>query len=78
MTQRRVEAYLAAIPGNLVQDDDPKAVARREKLMELYILHVLPRIGEWDYAREFTQMSPDLREDFKEVGVASSPINRTC
>jgi flagellar biosynthesis GTPase FlhF len=37
------------------------------KLLELYTLHVLPRNGEWDYAREFIMMSELLDDERKEV-----------
>ncbi|KAG0643555.1 hypothetical protein HOY80DRAFT_1007377 [Tuber brumale] len=67
VTQKKIEAYLSASPSLLGSDDDPKAVSQRVKLMELYILHVLPRVGDWEYAREFTQMSPDLDEEQKEA-----------
>ncbi|KAF3924814.1 hypothetical protein ABW21_db0202406 [Orbilia brochopaga] len=59
-TQKHIEAALAELPS---VSDSPKALAQRTKLMELYILHVLPRVDEWDYAREFTQMSPYLDDD---------------
>jgi len=48
-------------------DDDPKALAQRVKLTQLYVLHVLPKVDEWDYAREFTQGCGDLDEAQKEV-----------
>lgn len=67
VTQKKIEAYLSAAPSLLGSDDDPKAVSQRVKLMELYILHVLPRVNDWEYAREFTQMSPDLDEEQKDV-----------
>lgn len=66
-TQKRLEAYMSASSSLMGNDDDPKAVAQRVKLMELYILHVLPKVDEWQYAREFTQGSNDLDDDQKEV-----------
>ena len=65
-TQKRVEAYMSA-SATLNQEDDPKALSQRIKLMELYVLHILPKVDEWDYAREFTQGSNDLDEEQKEV-----------
>jgi len=67
VTQKKIEAYLSAAPNLIGSDDDPKAISQRVKLMELYILHVLPRVGDWEYAREFTEMSPDLDEEQKDV-----------
>ena len=66
ITQKRIEAFLGAMPGPIKQED-PKAVGRRAKITEIYILHVLPRIGEWEYAKEFTQFSPEIDEEQKEV-----------
>lgn len=67
ITQKKIEAYLSAAPHLMGQDDDPKGVSQRVQLVELYILHVLPRVGEWEYAREFTHMSGDLDDEQKEV-----------
>lgn len=36
-------------------------------MLELYTLHVLPRNGEWDYAREFISISALLDEERKEA-----------
>lgn len=69
-TQKRVEAYMSA-SASLNQEDDPKALSQRIKLMELYVLHILPKVDEWDYAREFTQGSNDLDEEQKEQFVAT-------
>jgi hypothetical protein len=35
--------------------------------LELYTLHVLPRVGEWEYAEEFIGISPLLDEERKEA-----------
>jgi len=64
ITQKRIEAFLAESPA---MNEGPRALVQRVKLMELYILHVLPRVDEWDYAREFTQMSEYLDAEKKEV-----------
>lgn len=70
MTQKRIEAFIGAMPN--LQDEDPKSMLQRQKITEIYILHVLPRVGEWDYAKEFTQFSPDIDEEQKEVGTTYS------
>lgn len=67
VTQKKIEAYLSAAPNFLSTDDDTKGVVQRVKLVELYILHVLPRVNDWEYAREFTHMSGDLDDEQKEV-----------
>ena len=45
----------------------PRDLHTRLKLLELYTLHVLPRNGEWDYAREFISISALLDEERKEA-----------
>lgn len=67
VTQKKIEAYLSAAPNTIGTDDDPKGISQRVKLVELYILHVIPRVGDWDYAREFTNTSPDLDDEQKDV-----------
>ncbi|KAK0892806.1 hypothetical protein LTR02_013204 [Friedmanniomyces endolithicus] len=45
----------------------PKALATRSKVLELYVLHVLPANGEWEYARQFVEMSETLDEERREA-----------
>lgn len=52
---------------SLHETEDPKSILQRQKISEIYILHVLPRVGEWEYAKEFTQFSPDIDEEQKDV-----------
>ncbi|KAL2864457.1 protein pex26 [Aspergillus lucknowensis] len=47
--------------------DTPKDLTARVRLIELFILHVLPRNEEWDYAREFIRLSEVLDEERKDV-----------
>ncbi|KAM5446493.1 hypothetical protein MaudCBS49596_006605 [Microsporum audouinii] len=47
--------------------DTPKDLAVRVKLLEMFTLHVLPRNDEWDYAREFINLSEALDDDRKET-----------
>lgn len=46
--------------------DTPRDLIARMKIIELYTLHVLPRNGEWDYAKDFISMSEVLDEDMKD------------
>lgn len=68
-TQTRIEDYLATAPP---LDDSPENEnaeaerAQRLRILELYILHVLPRNNEWGYAREFTQFCTELLDTEKE------------
>lgn len=45
----------------------PRDLNQRLKILEIYTLYVLPRNQEWDYARQFIQMSEVLDEDRKEA-----------
>ena len=46
--------------------DTPRDLNARVRIIELYTLHVLPRTGEWDYARDFIGMSEVLDEEIRE------------
>ena len=37
------------------------------KVLDVYCLHVLPRLGEWEYANEFLRYEMELPVSFKEV-----------
>ncbi|KAH7930167.1 hypothetical protein BV22DRAFT_1028675 [Leucogyrophana mollusca] len=41
---------------------DPEAY---QKVLELYCLHILPRLGEWDYVNEFLQYESELPPEKK-------------
>ncbi|KAL2263058.1 hypothetical protein VTK26DRAFT_8422 [Humicola hyalothermophila] len=45
----------------------PRDLNARVKILELYTLHVLPRNGEWEYAREFVSVSPVLDDERREA-----------
>ncbi|KAL8690790.1 MAG: hypothetical protein Q9218_003839 [Villophora microphyllina] len=45
----------------------PHALASRLKILELYILHVLPANSQWDYARDFIQINDTLDHERKEL-----------
>jgi hypothetical protein len=40
-----------------------------EKVLELYCLHVLPRLGEWDYVKEFLSYENELSPDRRRVSL---------
>ena len=46
--------------------DTPRDLNARVRIIELYTLHVLPRTGEWNYARDFINMSEVLDEELRE------------
>ncbi|KAL9576128.1 MAG: hypothetical protein Q9212_007363, partial [Teloschistes hypoglaucus] len=45
----------------------PHALASRLKILELYILHVLPANAQWEYARDFIQINDTLDDERKEL-----------
>lgn len=47
--------------------DTPKDLTARVRIIELFTLHVLPRNEEWEYAREFINLSEVLDEERKEL-----------
>lgn len=44
----------------------PRDLNARVRIIELFTLHVLPRTGEWDYARDFINRSEVLDEEIRE------------
>ncbi|QIX00840.1 hypothetical protein AMS68_006357 [Peltaster fructicola] len=83
LNQEKLEGYLAAndddTAASVFSDRDgtstpmsihstsPKNLQTRLKILELYILHVLPANDEWDYARQYIEMSEMLDEERKEA-----------
>lgn len=80
MNQGRLEGYLASSEdaGGILGYDgvstpmsthsaSPKALQARTKVLELYALHVLPEVGQWDYAKEFVEGCGNLDEERKEA-----------
>ncbi|KAG0252585.1 hypothetical protein DFQ27_007961 [Actinomortierella ambigua] len=66
LARQIIEAYLSTMPegllihleaaaGALTPAADPKdpLMTTYERLAELYLIHVLAKLGEWDYARQF-------------------------
>ena len=49
------------------ETNNPRDLASRIKILELYILHVLPANNEWEYAKDFIQMSDTLDDEQKEA-----------
>ncbi|KAI1912574.1 hypothetical protein LOZ61_003225 [Ophidiomyces ophidiicola] len=47
--------------------DTPKDLTIRVRLLELFTLHILPRNDEWDYAKEFINLSEVLDDERKET-----------
>ncbi|KAI9691522.1 MAG: hypothetical protein M1822_007593 [Bathelium mastoideum] len=49
----------------------PRDLHTRLKVLELYTLHVLPRNGEWDYAREVIALSALLDDERRDAFLAA-------
>ncbi|CAG8526807.1 4271_t:CDS:2 [Ambispora leptoticha] len=49
---------------NRIKDDDP-LLKTYEQIVELYVLHVLPRLKDWNYARSFLNDNNRIDEDRK-------------
>ena len=45
---------------------DTRDLNARVRIIELFTLHVLPHMGEWDYARDFIKRSEFLDEEIRE------------
>ncbi|KAL1303850.1 hypothetical protein AAFC00_000306 [Neodothiora populina] len=45
----------------------PRDLNTRLKLLELYTLHILPQNGDWEYARDFINMSETLDEERRDA-----------
>ncbi|MCJ1245986.1 hypothetical protein MMC30_003190 [Trapelia coarctata] len=54
--------------------DTPRDLRSRIKILELYALQVLPRNEEWQYAREFINMSKVLDEEQREAFIQELQI----
>ncbi|KAL8941847.1 MAG: hypothetical protein Q9211_001655 [Gyalolechia sp. 1 TL-2023] len=74
--QQHLETYLATSDVSRTPRPDqyspidtntPRDLASRIKILELYILHVLPANEEWEYAKDFIQLSDTLDEGQKEA-----------
>ena len=58
-----IEDWLAK-HGQESDADDPKAYA---KVLELYCLHVLPRLQDWEYADDFLAYERELPSEVRQV-----------
>lgn len=53
--------------GRTITNSNPRALATRLRLLELYVLHILPHNEEWELAHHFIQSSADLDDDKREA-----------
>ena len=47
-----------------------------EKALELYTLHILPKLEQWEYAKEFLEYERELISQRREVKLASNLLGR--
>ncbi|KAI9678936.1 MAG: hypothetical protein M1829_001921 [Trizodia sp. TS-e1964] len=66
----KLDSYSVHRPGGS-GTNTPRDLNSRIKILELYTIHVLPRNEEWDYAREFINLSDVLDEETREVFLQS-------
>lgn len=67
---RRSEGEVTlSVDGDATLHHSPEASGKAdyERVLDAYCLHVLPRLGEWEYAMEFLQYETELREDKRKV-----------
>lgn len=61
-----VEDWLAKRdPSSSNGDDD--GMKMYQKVLDMYCLHILPRLEEWDYAKEFLEYESELPPDKRQV-----------
>ena len=73
--QQRLESYLSSsssqpdlsLSSHSNSTDTPRDLNSRIKILELYTLHVLPRTNEWQYARDFINMSEVLDDERRDA-----------
>ncbi|KAG0222516.1 hypothetical protein BGW42_006157 [Actinomortierella wolfii] len=80
LARQITEAYLSTMPegllihleaaaGALTTAADPKdpLMTTYERLVELYLIHVLAKLGEWDYARQFLSYNTIISSSSKKT-----------
>ncbi|KAG0212084.1 hypothetical protein BGX28_006845 [Mortierella sp. GBA30] len=60
-------AGVALAPGGPSGDSKDPLIINYERLVELYVIHILAKLGEWDYAAEFLQYNSVLSETTKKT-----------
>ncbi|KAK6442071.1 hypothetical protein LTR95_001690 [Oleoguttula sp. CCFEE 5521] len=78
--QAKLEVWLAgaedvsaydgvSTPISVHSTSSPKALQVRQKILEVYALHVLPAVGEWEQAEQFLEGCGSLDEERREAFV---------
>jgi hypothetical protein len=89
LARQITESYLATIPDGMMihletaagaltsverGNKDP-LMTNYERLVELYVVHVLAKLNEWDSARQFVEYNTVLSDSAKKVNM--SPLQST-
>ena len=71
VAQEKLEVLLGTEQPDRPETTNSDEFAKYNQLVELFLLHVLPKNEEWDYARAFVanngHIDPDSRERYKEA-----------
>lgn len=67
-----VEDWLARRPPPETEAPGPGVDEGYAKVVDVYCLHVLPRLGEWEYAKEFLSYEIELPVERRSVSAAKS------
>ena len=59
-------ALLKGKPDQAIGTNTPRDLETRIQILEIFVLHVLPQNGEWEYAKECVRLSEVLDADRKE------------
>jgi hypothetical protein len=54
------------------REEPPNDEDGYEKILETYCLHVLPLLGQWDYATEYLRYETELASHSREVRLLTS------
>lgn len=49
-----------------------------EKMLELYCLHILPKLDQWEYAKEFLEYESELSSQQRQVFIALFLVSHRC
>ncbi|KAF9433514.1 hypothetical protein BGZ76_009330 [Entomortierella beljakovae] len=90
--KQTIEGYLATIPDGMLihletaagalpigKDTKSPLMVHYERLVELYVVHILAKLNEWDYAQKFLELNNVLSGSSKQqyIGEAGKKVVKT-
>ncbi|KAF8150042.1 hypothetical protein B0H34DRAFT_666447, partial [Crassisporium funariophilum] len=63
---RREPRYSSSVDGGEEEGREGEGEGGYAKVLDLYVLHVLPKLEQWDYAKEFLDYESELPQDRRE------------